>query len=325
MQRPKVSVALATYNGARYIREQLESFARQTVLPDEVVVGDDASSDETIAVIEEFARQAPFEVRVQRNPENYGYTRNFCETIQRCTGDIIFLSDQDDLWFPEKVARCVEALGQPGALLVTHDARLADGALNPSEHTLFSQLRAVGSNDPDALNYGCCIAFKKYLAEFVSPPPYHFHDVWLAVVAMQMGGRVSIAEPLILYRRHGSNASSSHITSLKKTHPALAYLDRLQVARREGGAKSVADSLSWTANLLEVFQRNRRGVIALIGESRFLDIIAKLRDEKERLSERRQIHSGSRYLRPLRVARFALAGGYRRNSTVFSLLRDLLG
>lgn len=325
MQRPKVSVAMATYNGARFVREQLESFANQTVLPDEIVVGDDTSSDDTIAVIEEFARNAPFAVRVQRNPENYGYTRNFCETIQRCTGDIIFLSDQDDFWLPDKVDRCVQALQQPGALLVTHDARLADGSLNPTDMTMYSQLRAVGDADPASLNYGCCIAFNGYLAEFVSPPPYEYHDMWLAVIAARMGGRVFIDEPLILFRRHGGNTSTSHLTSLKKTHPALAFLNRLQVARREGAAKSVSDSLSWASNLLEVFQRNREGVVARIGESRYAEIVADLRGEWERLSHRNRIHTGSTLFRPYRVARFAMAGGYRRNSSFFSVIRDLIG
>ncbi len=102
----KVSVAMATYNGEKYIREQLYSIIDGTKAPDEIVISDDASTDGTIAIIEEFMEEAKkrgVEVFLIRNGKNIGYVANFCKAIEKTTGDIVFLSDQDDIWEPEKL------------------------------------------------------------------------------------------------------------------------------------------------------------------------------------------------------------------------------
>ena len=130
----KISIALATYNGTRYLREQLDSFVAQSRPPDELVITDDNSTDDTISIIKSFASQAPFEIRYSVNEKNIGYTANFERAIQQCTGDLIFLSDQDDIWLPEKIARIEAEFEQnPAALLIMCDALLvyADGSQNP--------------------------------------------------------------------------------------------------------------------------------------------------------------------------------------------------
>src|SRR5688572_3171861 len=100
----RLSVALCSYNGARFIHDQLSSIARQSRLPDELVICDDRSSDNTIAIIEKFAVDAPFPVRSHVNPTNLGSTKNFELAISRCCGDFIALSDQDDIWHQDKLA-----------------------------------------------------------------------------------------------------------------------------------------------------------------------------------------------------------------------------
>ncbi len=102
---PKVSIAMCTYNGQRFLAQQLQSFLDQTVQPDELVVCDDVSSDDSVAVVEAFAARAPFAVRVFRNPQNLGYIRNFEQAIAQCTGDLVFLCDQDDVWDPHKIEK----------------------------------------------------------------------------------------------------------------------------------------------------------------------------------------------------------------------------
>ncbi len=101
----RISVAICTYNGEKYLSEQLASIAAQTRLPDEMVVCDDCSSDATPDLVEEFARSAPFPVRFFRNPINLRSTKNFEHAIALCDGDFIALCDQDDIWLPEKLAR----------------------------------------------------------------------------------------------------------------------------------------------------------------------------------------------------------------------------
>src|ERR1700751_1590888 len=97
----RVSIALAVYNGERFIAEQLESLANQTRLPDELIVSDDASTDQTVELIREFAARASFPVRLLLNDENVGCTRNFDRALRECNGDIIFLCDHDDVWYAD--------------------------------------------------------------------------------------------------------------------------------------------------------------------------------------------------------------------------------
>src|SRR3712207_5989304 len=98
-----LSVALCTYDGARYLPEQLESLARQRRLPDELVVCDDGSADDTVDVVRRFADRAPFAVRLSLNPQNLGFVKNFEQAIRLCRGDLIALADQDDVWHPQKL------------------------------------------------------------------------------------------------------------------------------------------------------------------------------------------------------------------------------
>src|SRR5947208_14214106 len=104
MPKRSISVAMCTYNGERFLKEQLESLAAQTRQPDELVVCDDRSTDSTPHIVEAFARAAPFPVRLEVNDRCLGSTKNFEHAILRCTGALIALSDQDDVWHPEKLA-----------------------------------------------------------------------------------------------------------------------------------------------------------------------------------------------------------------------------
>lgn len=110
LMRPRISVAVCTYNGSRFLPEQLTSIAAQTRLPDEMVVCDDGATDATAEIIEKFARTAPFLVRFIRNSQNLGSTKNFENAIGLCTGDLIALSDQDDIWMREKLGRQAEMM-----------------------------------------------------------------------------------------------------------------------------------------------------------------------------------------------------------------------
>ena len=100
---PKVSVAMCTYNGQRFLDQQLQSFLDQTVQPDELVVCDDVSSDDSMAMVEAFAARAPFTVKLFRNAQNLGYSRNCERAIAQCTGDLVLLCDQDDVWDRRKI------------------------------------------------------------------------------------------------------------------------------------------------------------------------------------------------------------------------------
>lgn len=222
----RISIAMTTYNGERFIGDQLESFSRQTRLPDEIVVCDDCSTDSTAAILEEFARRAPFEVRVVRNRDNLGHERNFSQAVTLARGDIIFLADQDDFWYPEKLSVIENAFANdPHALLFINDVLIADDSLQPIGRTVSGQLRAAGviGKNAKGLTLGCATAIRRRLLDLVSPIPSldYGHDSWIHDFTEVLGGRRIVEEVLQLYRRHGGNASTWTFDSPARASPIL--------------------------------------------------------------------------------------------------------
>ena len=133
----KLSVALCTYNGEKFIAEQLESIARQTVLPDELIICDDRSADQTVQILHEFANKAPFPVSIYHNETTLGVIRNFEQAISLCKGEYIALADQDDVWLPEKIEKSLALIesaqaqyaGEEVPLLVHTDLKVVDQQL----------------------------------------------------------------------------------------------------------------------------------------------------------------------------------------------------
>src|SRR5262245_47180770 len=128
----RLSIALCTYNGAVYLKEQLDSLAAQTRMPDELVISDDRSTDDTLRLIEEFAATAGFPVRLSVNESNLGIAKNVEKAISLCRGDVILLSDQDDVWHADKL-ETVEGIFEvkPQLSLVFSNAELVDETLKP--------------------------------------------------------------------------------------------------------------------------------------------------------------------------------------------------
>jgi len=115
----RISIALATYNGEIYLSQQLDSFVVQTRMPDELVITDDCSTDNSLKICKKFAETAPFDVFIYENESNLGYCGNFNRALSKTTGSLVFLSDQDDVWFPEKIKTITKlALDNPKYLLI---------------------------------------------------------------------------------------------------------------------------------------------------------------------------------------------------------------
>lgn len=212
-----ISVALCTFNGARFLPEQLASIAAQTQWPDELVVCDDGSTDNTLDLVRAFAATAPFPVRVQVNPDRLGSTGNFAQAVSLCTGDLIALADQDDVWRPEKLARLEHALrDQPGAGLVFSDATMVDERLRSLGYTLWEAVEfrprerrqfRDGQAFPSLLRRyrvtGATMAFRAACKNLVLPIPGQWvHDAWIALLIAAVAPVALVEEPLLLYRQH---------------------------------------------------------------------------------------------------------------------------
>lgn len=220
-----ISVALATYQGEAFIREQLESICRQTRLPSQIVVSDDCSEDATLEIVHEvlspqWCAQNGVRLHVIVQETNQGPGPNFQRAIRACTGEVIALADQDDVWRNDKLEVLVGTLERnPAALLVHSDARLVDTAGVDLPMTLFEGL-GVSAAELDALTSGWSLpaiakrnlvtgataVFRRELGEVAfSRPTIELHDGRLAIVASLMDGVLCVREELIGYRQHGGN------------------------------------------------------------------------------------------------------------------------
>ena len=214
-----ISVAMCTFNGSRFVAEQLTSIAAQTRLPDELMICDDCSGDETPQVVEAFAGAAPFPVHLQVNEQNLGLTKNFERAISLCNGDLIALSDQDDVWLPEKLARMESVFGSsPNLGLVFSDAELVDENrsllgkrlwelldLSREERKRLREGNAIGDLLLGSIVTGATLCFRSSLREIALPFPDNLpmiHDGWLALIASCVSQVLPLEEPLVLYRQH---------------------------------------------------------------------------------------------------------------------------
>lgn len=217
-----ISVALATYNGERFVRDQLRSILNQDAPVDEVVVADDGSTDTTLAIVDEVARanEGPMRVRVVATDRVGGPTLNFERALASCRGDILILCDQDDVWEPTRVSSILPlfpADGVPRA--VFSDATLIDGTGSVLPGSLHENLR-VGHRERARLRdgralevlirrnvvTGAATAVSRELYELAVPfPETWVHDEWLAILAASMGDITMLDERLVRYRLHGAN------------------------------------------------------------------------------------------------------------------------
>lgn len=218
-----LSIALCTYNGEKYLKEQLESISNQSLLPEELVVCDDGSSDRTIAILKDFSYHAPFKVKIIQNKKSLGIIKNFSKAIEHCLGDYIAISDQDDVWMNVKLEETVGLLkvmekkyGKTYPLLVHSDLTVVDGALNVLNKSMMKSQHIHDESNPDralgillANNYvtGCTVVINKALKNLSMPIPDEaiMHDRWLALVAASSGKIGFVDQPLIFYRQHGNN------------------------------------------------------------------------------------------------------------------------
>jgi len=247
----EVSVALCTRNGARYLPEQIRSICSQVPLPREIVVSDDGSTDDTLAVVRDTLAQCgmtdQIALRVFSNTPPLGVTRNFEQAARACSHELIALCDQDDVWHPGRLARMVAQFeSRPDLLLLHTDARLVDGELKPLGSTLFhalevqpAELAAIASGQAFGvllrrnLVTGATTMFRKTLLDAALPfAPEWVHDEWLAAIAAAVGRMDVLPEPTIDYRQHGNNQiGARRLTLSEKIAKAFVARGDKHVAR----------------------------------------------------------------------------------------------
>ncbi len=330
----KISIALCTYNGAKFLEDQLESFLTQTRQPDELVICDDRSTDETIEIIEDFRRRAPFPIVLHRNEINLGSTKNFEQAIALCTGDLIFLADQDDVWMPaklEKFARVFEKSASVG--MVFSDAEIVDENLRSANCRLWD-FTFSAERRTEALNgnifqvflaqnavTGATMAFRaERRNDFIPIPeniPNLIHDGWISLVIAAQADVVFIEEPLIKYRQHTAQqlgigyeaALARDFTQRKNRYAASVEMNLNEIER-----------LKQMEQLFAVYSQFEKWRDRIS----FTDLIEE-KSEKIKHYEARGALPRRRVERIIPVGKEVMSGRYRRFSKVFfSPAKDLL-
>jgi glycosyltransferase involved in cell wall biosynthesis len=214
----RISIAVATCNGGAYLAEQLRSFAAQTRPPDEVVVCDDVSTDATAAIVERFKAEVPFDVRFFPNAERLGVIGNFEKAVAACSGDLIFLSDQDDVWLPHKLATHARVHREhPEVGFAFSNAKIVSSTLEDLGDDVFAhraltprRIRRIRSGQAfpllacRPLVHGFTMSLRRSLLEVLLPfPREYLHDRWIAVCLPAFTRTWPIEESLALYRSHG--------------------------------------------------------------------------------------------------------------------------
>ena len=317
-----LSIALATFNGAAYLTEQLQSFVTQSRLPDELIVCDDCSNDSTVELLRAFAANAPFAVTIHRNPSRLGPTQGFARAISLCKSDLIALSDQDDFWHPEKLARMEACLVEnPLIYAVSCNAEIVDEALRPIGLNVWDRVglsRGLPGQAGRELPLssllkryriqGATLVFRSELTEVIEPiPKYWNHDAWIAIIAASLGKLWVIPQCLQSYRQHSSNVVGARPPSmLEKIRHGLEISREAYYREEVEKFSTLLDRLSEASNAST-------------------PAIAEVAEKFKHLSFRETMPE-SRWLRWTSVLRELRTGRYRRYATDWrSIAFDLFG
>lgn len=224
-----ISVAMAVYNGEKYIKEQILSILKQLKCNDELVISYDKSSDNTYRIISELAVRDD-RIKIFSGPSR-GIIKNFENALLNCKNDYIFLSDQDDIWLDNKVNDVIKTFKDTGADVVLHDCMVIDEK-NEAISLSFFKLRHCKQgflfNFLHNSYIGCCMALKQNFLSNVLPFPEKIpmHDQWIGLIAEKKGSSAFLNVPLIKYRRHSNNASKlshSELSEMVKNRTNLFF------------------------------------------------------------------------------------------------------
>ena len=208
----KISVCMASYNGAKYIKRQLQSIITQLGPDDQVVIVDDGSKDDTVQIVKSFLDPR---IQLHSNSKNIGVVKTFERALHLAKGDLILLSDQDDLWYDNKIAVVMNIFLTQEVDLILHDAVIVNGShiISNSLHESVTSSTGLVKNIVSNTYTGCCMAFKKEILNKILPIPTRrgiFHDSWIGIMSKYYGYKVELINiPLIEWNRHGQNVSTT--------------------------------------------------------------------------------------------------------------------
>jgi len=324
----KISIALASYNGEKFIKEQLDSFISQTRLPDELVISDDGSTDRTLEIIKSFSQTCPFPIKIISNAQRLGITKNFENAMKSCTGDIIFLSDQDDVWLPEKIHTLADVFNNnPKTGLVHCNAEIVNEDLASTGSTLWEsfwftkaeqQKVKQGSAFEVYLRHsvaaGMSMAVRADLLKTVLPIPdiFSIHDVWTALIIAAIADVTLIDQALLKYRVHGVNQTVGiHRLSLK---------EQFDIAKKQACDNTFPNLTALHENLIKRLENIKKCSEFSISDEITKQAVARLRHARMRLT-----FPNNKFIKLGQILKHIMNGNYFRYSYgLKSIAQDLI-
>ncbi len=318
----KISIALCTYNGERFLEKQLASLAKQTRLPDEVIVCDDGSKDRTLEILETWKKNVSFNVQIFKNEKNLNCSKNFEKSLSLCSGDVVFLCDQDDVWLPEKIERMTHCLQEnPTVGVVYCSAEIIDVS---GERTGISRQVISQCDIARAYQYfispitskhlnppGCCCAIRGSVLKQILPFHFQFpHDAYIYLTAAALAEMVTLSDVLVLYRYHENNVSlqvplAEH---LKKYRHFELYSFKYE------------ERHYW---LYHPLRENFREVIVSYPDSLYKERMLKFWDEEDvHFTNRSRIQRNFLIFWPLWILEIGTGRYFKRRQPLFALLYD---
>ena len=309
-----ITVAIATYNGEKYIERQLESIFNQSKQVDRVIICDDKSTDNTINIITDLINKG-FPITLYKNLKNLGYGLNFMKCINLCNSNFIFLSDQDDVWFHNKVELMMHFIEKnPKNLCWMHDCVITNKNLDSLIPSKLENIKKYGFNENSFL-MGACMVISKDTKKYIFPYPkdiYHFgHDDWISNVTRSTGNLKIYKRCLMFYRRHDSITSRKEFNSPENKNKLLSRIKRITNSEKEKkrNHKIKLRELKWSIliqnnyinssyEILKSYRKNTQEMAIIISNKNFL-------------------------IRLIIIVRLFLRGYYKKRSGFFSVFIDL--
>jgi len=246
-----VSIAMCTYNGQKFIEEQIDSILGQTHTNFELIITDDGSSDKTIEIIQNYLLRDS-RIKLYQNEHNLGFVKNFEKAISLCTGEYIALADQDDSWRKDKLEVFIENIADN--VLIYSDAKLIDESSRETGKTLIRPAKnLISGSNPKAFLLANCVSgntlmFKKELLTHILPIPedMSFHDLWIAFVATTYGSIIATQEPMTYYRRYVEQVTNTRDNDYGNFFMRLEKKKSLRLEAAKVAVKDLQNFLSLT-------------------------------------------------------------------------------
>lgn len=327
-RRLKISIAMATYNGASFLADQLNSLFAQTMQPDEVIIYDDASSDETLSLLMALRENARFKMEVISGTSNLQVNGSFSAALERCSGDIVFFCDQDDIWEPDKIFQMMKVFeDQPEVGMVFCDVSQIDERGQPFEQSLWEAVgftkRRKRHFNRDCISamlrggnfiYGMASAFRAEIIQQYCPvkacPQAMTHDTWFALHTVATGWRaVALENRLVRYRRHDSQTTKEQNLSMLAQKDVRLSARKTQSLALIDALVQIRDNVS-TARTIHSEQVREKALSQLVSKIDHLTMRERLRDTRS----------------PMLALRTAMSPGFWIYAKgPLSVLRDLSG